>query len=101
MELRAPDTPRFIRSRPLIECAQCGERLFVPEWSEFVDERRVRHLWTCETCGYAFETTVRFAAIARLALCVSHTTRSRLKRTRPHPKEQSPGASPSEPALVV
>ncbi len=64
MELRAPGTARFMRSRPLIECAQCGERLFVPEWSEFVDERRVRHLWTCEACGYAFETTVRFAAMA-------------------------------------
>ena len=64
MELRAPDTARVIRSRPLIECAQCGDRLFVPEWSEFVDERRVRHLWTCEACGYSFETTVRFAATA-------------------------------------
>ena len=50
------------RSRPLIECAQCGEHLFVPEWSEYVDERRVRHLWECEACGYVFETTVRYAA---------------------------------------
>jgi hypothetical protein len=28
----------------------------VPEWSEYVDERRVRHLWECEAC----------AAVARL-----------------------------------
>jgi uncharacterized Zn finger protein len=63
MEFRAPNTTRFVRSRPQIECAQCGEQIFVPEWSEFVDERRVRHLWTCEACGYAFETTVRFPAL--------------------------------------
>jgi ribosomal protein L37AE/L43A len=36
----------------------------MPEWSELVDERRVRHLWQCEACGYAFETTVRFAEAA-------------------------------------
>ncbi len=52
------------RARSQIECAQCGNSLFMPEWSELVDERRVRHLWQCETCGYAFETTVRFAEAA-------------------------------------
>jgi transcription elongation factor Elf1 len=56
-------TPIPTRSRrPVIECAQCGEHLFSPEWSEYVDARRVRHLWECEACGYAFETTIRIAA---------------------------------------
>jgi transcription elongation factor Elf1 len=56
-------TPISARSRrPVIECAQCGEHLFSPEWSEHVDSRRVRHLWECEACGYAFETTIRVAA---------------------------------------
>lgn len=41
-------------------CAQCGESLFMPEWSEYVSERRVRHLWACDACGYRFETTVVF-----------------------------------------
>jgi len=36
----------------------------LPEWSELVDERRVRHLWKCDVCGYAFETTVSFAEAA-------------------------------------
>lgn len=63
MELRR-DYVQFVRSRPVMECAQCGESLFVPEWSEFVDCRRVRHLWACEACGYAFETTIRVAAAA-------------------------------------
>ena len=60
----------FARTDPLIslaharrsKCAQCGEQLFVPEWSEYLDSRRVRHLWHCEHCGYNFETTIRFAA---------------------------------------
>ena len=58
------DTAGFARSRPVLECAQCGEPLFMPEWSELVDEHHVRHLWQCDTCGYAFETTVSFAEAA-------------------------------------
>ena len=53
---------RFNSTDSLIECAQCGERLFLPEWSEFLDGSRLRHLWACDACGYAFETTVRFPA---------------------------------------
>jgi len=59
MDLRT-DRSWKIPSRPIAECAQCGDKLFVPEWSEFIDERRLRHLWTCESCGYQFETLVRF-----------------------------------------
>jgi hypothetical protein len=62
MELRTRNPTNFIRSRPGIECAQCGEQLFIPEWSEYLDDRRARHLWCCDTCGYRFETTVHFAA---------------------------------------
>jgi hypothetical protein len=39
----------------------------MPEWSELLDEHRVRHLWQCDACGYAFETTVHFAEIAEAA----------------------------------
>jgi hypothetical protein len=56
--------PEAAPPRPVTECAQCGEQLFVPEWSEHVDDRRVRHLWECEDCGYAFETNISFAEIA-------------------------------------
>lgn len=48
----------YARSRPVIECAQCGETLFAPERSEHVDDRRVRHAWKCEACTCSFETTV-------------------------------------------
>jgi hypothetical protein len=47
-------------ARPVNECAQCRETIFLPEWSEYLDARRVRHLWECEACGYKFETLVCF-----------------------------------------
>jgi hypothetical protein len=43
------------------ECAQCGEVVLLPEWSEYVDKDRVRHAWKYEKCGYSFETTICFA----------------------------------------
>ncbi len=42
----------------LTPCAQCGDPLVAPTWSEHVDERCVRHLWECEACDYKFETAV-------------------------------------------
>jgi hypothetical protein len=60
LRLRHPQNARL--ARPAVECAQCGEQLFIPEWSEYLDQHRARHLWCCEACGYKFETTVRFAA---------------------------------------
>ena len=53
-------TSRPFASRPINECAQCRETIFMPEWSEYLDARRVRHLWECEACGYRFETLVCF-----------------------------------------
>jgi hypothetical protein len=33
---------------PFVSCTRCGERLFVPEASEYSDARNVRHRWKCE-----------------------------------------------------
>jgi hypothetical protein len=44
-------------------CAQCGEALFAPSWSEDLGEERVRYLWNCDVCGYQFETTVYLAPL--------------------------------------
>jgi hypothetical protein len=41
-------------------CAQCGRTILMPAWSEHVSERRIRHLWECDACGYTFETLVCF-----------------------------------------
>ena len=62
MDLHTRGAAKSPRSRPQIECAQCGEPLYVPEWSEYLDGGAVRHLWQCDACNYSFETTVRFAA---------------------------------------
>ena len=43
-------------------CAQCGEWLLAPDWSEYFNDRCVRHTWSCQRCGYEFETAVFFAA---------------------------------------
>ena len=48
----------------LTPCAQCGEAIVAPTWSEHVDDRCVRHVWECEACGYEFETAVYLRARA-------------------------------------
>lgn len=52
----------FARSRPIMECVQCDACLYVPEWSEYVEPDRIRHLWRCEQCGTSFETVTPFEA---------------------------------------
>ena len=37
-------------------CAECGEMLVAPDWSEFVSEYLVVNLWSCTKCGDRFET---------------------------------------------
>jgi hypothetical protein len=59
--LRHKTNARRAAARASVACAQCGENLYMPEWSEWLDAARVRHLWTCEVCGYTFETTARYA----------------------------------------
>lgn len=61
MELRVESPRREVHGRLQNHCAQCGEIIFLPEWSEYLDRHRVRHLWECEACGYKFETLVSFA----------------------------------------
>jgi DNA-directed RNA polymerase subunit RPC12/RpoP len=68
MKSYARGSARFSRlrpargARPVTECAQCGQPIYIPEWSEWLDTGQVRHLWQCTDCGYSFETTIYFAA---------------------------------------
>ena len=62
MELRSHAIQPFTGTRAIIACAQCGEQLLAPDWSEYLDDRRVRHLWACESCDYRFETIICFPA---------------------------------------
>jgi hypothetical protein len=61
MQLRTASPRKEVYGRPQNYCAQCGDIIFLPEWSEYLDRHRVRHLWECEACGYKFETLVSFA----------------------------------------
>jgi hypothetical protein len=67
MELRFRSERAVRKSRPAVPCAQCGDNLFAPEWSEYLDARHIRHLWSCDTCGYRFETLVRYPGQAEQA----------------------------------
>jgi ribosomal protein L37AE/L43A len=40
--------------------AQCGAEFVAPIWTEHLEGRHVRHLWSCEACGYQFETSIYF-----------------------------------------
>jgi hypothetical protein len=62
MRLQSREFRSYRVSRPIVPCAQCGDTLFAPEWSEYIDDRRIRHLWSCDSCDYRFETLVCYPA---------------------------------------
>ena len=62
MELRRDGILASPRTHRLMSCAQCGSAITMAEWTEQLDDRRVRHLWACDSCGYTFETLARFPA---------------------------------------
>jgi predicted RNA-binding Zn-ribbon protein involved in translation (DUF1610 family) len=57
--LAISDDAQGVRSERF-PCAQCGDALVAPQWSEHVSEHCVRHLWSCDECGYEFETSIYF-----------------------------------------
>ena len=68
--MRAPhtDKPRTrLATYEKNTCLQCGAWLLAPDWSEHLNERCVRHTWSCEACGYDFETTVVFPPLQQEA----------------------------------
>jgi hypothetical protein len=38
------------------QCAQCGAPVIAETLSEYVGERPARNVWSCDACGYHFET---------------------------------------------
>ena len=64
MEVRTTSARRkYLEAKTINKCAQCGESIFLPEWSEYLERHRVRHLWECDACGYKFETLVSFREV--------------------------------------
>jgi hypothetical protein len=64
MKFESSRTPSALRARESSDqqhfprCEQCNGLLTSPEWSEQVNGRCVRHLWSCKACGYRFESWV-------------------------------------------
>jgi len=53
------------RSKFGMTCAQCSNELIAPEWSEYRNERQVRHFWHCWECDFCFKSVVSFPAVTK------------------------------------
>jgi hypothetical protein len=43
-------------SKPLRLCTICGDAMIAATSSQYVNERCVRNSWSCDACGFEFET---------------------------------------------
>ena len=46
--------------KPLHLCPNCGLDIIAATWAERLSERCVRNVWSCEGCGYEFETSAYY-----------------------------------------
>ena len=63
-----PAAPLAYEFRSYLEwpsCPRCGETLVAPDTSILVGRGHIRHQWSCEDCGYEFETAVRLPPASR------------------------------------
>ena len=86
---------KFPRSRPLIECAQCGDRLYVPEWTEYRDGGRISHLWSLRSLRHVVRNRRSLRRGIELGEKPSREgkVRSRPKAHAPSPNEKYTGDS--------
>ena len=43
-------------AKPLHLCPNCSAYIIAATWSERVNDRCVRNVWSCDVCGFEFET---------------------------------------------
>jgi predicted RNA-binding Zn-ribbon protein involved in translation (DUF1610 family) len=48
------------RGNPLRLCTNCGDAMIAATSSKYVSERCVRNVWSCDACGFEFETAATF-----------------------------------------
>jgi len=65
--------------RPLQFCTSCGDAMIAATSLTYVSERSVSNSWSCDLCGFAFETN---AVMSRQTK--SSTTRRASRKPRPH-----------------
>jgi Zn-finger protein len=52
--------------KPLHLCPNCGAYLLgTATWKEKVNDRRVRNVWSCQSCEFEFETSAVFSDAKR------------------------------------
>jgi DNA-directed RNA polymerase subunit RPC12/RpoP len=62
--------PKPVRSAPIRkspqrpDCPDCGSRLLLAETARFNLSGRIDHLWVCDDCGTAFETSMELKPAA-------------------------------------
>jgi hypothetical protein len=44
------------RGNPHRLCTNCGDVMIAATTSKYVSERCVRNVWSCDACGFEFET---------------------------------------------
>ena len=49
-----------VNEKPLHLCPNCSAYIIAAVWSERVSDRCVRSVWSCEVCGFEFETAATF-----------------------------------------
>lgn len=49
---------------PMHVCPNCSSYVIAAIWSERVNERCIRNVWSCDACGYEYETSAYFPAEA-------------------------------------
>jgi RNase P subunit RPR2 len=48
------------RARPGMACSECNDLLVAPKSSAYVSNYEIRHVWSCESCGYEMTVNLRF-----------------------------------------
>jgi predicted RNA-binding Zn-ribbon protein involved in translation (DUF1610 family) len=46
--------------KPLHFCPNCSAYIIAATWSERLSDRCVRNVWSCDVCGFEFETAATF-----------------------------------------
>ena len=66
LDERTTRVERFVRAQRFGRsfCPRCKDMLLAPTVSEYVKETLVRHLWSCDMCGYEFQSAVRLTKVS-------------------------------------
>lgn len=44
-------------------CVHCDNELIAPKWSQYQNERQIRHIWHCSECDLCFASVISIPAV--------------------------------------